>query len=141
MTTVLFPSPVTTFTLDPAERAIYVGTSASMIHQFNLIRSVDGKYQGIGGDPTHPSQQNEQNDIVGHTSEITAISTRFDGTLLVTGDKAGEILVWDVGTRQVLRKVKGQNGRHPKIHANISADYKHIHVSEKRRRFPGMATF
>jgi pre-rRNA-processing protein IPI3 len=112
MTTILFPSPVTTMVIDPAERAIYVGTSASVILQFNLIQQIGGKYESVGGDPSHPlsSANSIQYDFRGHTSDITAMDLSFDATLLVSGDKSGELFVWDIASRQVLRKIKGHNG-------------------------------
>ena len=112
MTTILFPSAVNTLVLDPAERAIYVGSSSSIIHQFHLFQSIGGKYQAIGGDPSHPMQAGEsiQNDFHGHSTEVAAIGLSFDGTLLISGDNSGEIFVWDIGSRQVLRKIKGQTG-------------------------------
>jgi|SRR5579859_1924458 len=112
MTTILFPSPITTFVIDPAERAIFVGTQAGIIHQFNLIQSIGGRYEAVGGDPSHPLNaiDSQSLNFTGHTTEITAINLSFDGTLLVTGDKSGEIFVWDVGSRQVLRKIKGHKG-------------------------------
>src|SRR5271170_992725 len=112
MTTILFPSAVNTLAIDPSERAVYVGTAASVIHQFNLIQSIGGKHESIGGDPSHPLQAGEsiQYEFRGHSTEVTAISLSFDATLLISGDKSGELFVWDIGSRQVLRKIKGQNG-------------------------------
>jgi pre-rRNA-processing protein IPI3 len=112
MTTILFPSAVTVLVLDPAERAIFAGTSSSLIHEFNLVQSIGGKYVSVGGNPSHPLQAGNalQFDFRGHFADITAIALSFDGTLLVSGDKSGEIFVWDVPSRQVLRKIKGQNG-------------------------------
>ena len=112
MTTILFPSGLTALAIDPAERAIFAGTSSSIIHEFNLVQSIGGKYQSVGGNPSHPLQADDgpQFDFRGHSANITAISMSFDGTLLVSGDKSGEIFVWDVPSRQVLRKIKGQNG-------------------------------
>jgi pre-rRNA-processing protein IPI3 len=111
MTTILFPSPLTAMTVDMAERAIFVGTVASVLYQFNLIQSIKGKLESMGGDPTHPlSATDSQSEFRGHSSEVTAIELSFDGALLISGDKAGEIFVWDVGSRQVLRKIKGQKG-------------------------------
>jgi pre-rRNA-processing protein IPI3 len=115
MTTILFPSAVNALVVDSAERAIFVGTASSIIHQFNFIHSTGGKYEPIGGDPSHPLQAREsaKYDFRGHSTEISAINLSFDGTLLVSGDNSGEIFVWDVGSRQVLRKIKGQNGTFP----------------------------
>ena len=112
MTTILFPSTVNTLILDSAERAIYVGTSASIIHQFNLFQSIGGKYEAIGGDSSHLVQavESAQHDFRGHSTEVSAINLSYDGTLLISGDNSGEIFIWDVASRQVLRKIKGQNG-------------------------------
>jgi pre-rRNA-processing protein IPI3 len=111
MTTILFPTAVNTLILDPAERALYVGTSASMLHQFNLFHSHGGKFEAIGGDPSHPIQaESTHNNFRGHSTEVTAVNLSYDGTLLVSGDNSGEIFIWDVGSRQVLKKIKGQTG-------------------------------
>jgi pre-rRNA-processing protein IPI3 len=110
MTTILFPSPVTTFVIDPAERAIFVGTESSIIYQFNLFQSVAGKIQAVGGDPSHPVTADSAQDYPGHTTPITAIALSFDATLLVSGDTSGDIFIWDIGSRQVLRKIKEHKG-------------------------------
>jgi len=111
MTTILFPSGVTALIIDPAERAIFAGTSSSIIHEFSLIQSIGGRYESLGGNPSHPLQAGggSQLDFRGHADTVTAIALNFDGTLLVSGDKSGEIFVWDIPSRQVLRKIKGQN--------------------------------
>jgi pre-rRNA-processing protein IPI3 len=98
--------------IDIAERSIFVGTQNSTIHQFNLIQAAGSKYESIGGDPSHPLNVMDfaQTDFQAHMSEITGLDLSFDGTLLVSGDQAGDVFVWDIGTRQVLRKIKGQKG-------------------------------
>src|SRR5271169_1007848 len=97
-------------TIDIAERCIFVGTQNSTIHQFNLIQAIGGKYESVGGDSAHPLSAKDfpETDFQGHSSAITALELSFDGTLLVSGDQAGEVFIWDIGTRQVLRKIKGQ---------------------------------
>lgn len=108
----MFPSPVNTFTIDPAERAIFVGTSTSDIHQYNLIKSNGGRYEAVGGDPSHPlTVESAQNDFRGHAAPVTAINLSFDGSILVSGDQSGELFIWDIGSRQVLRIIKKQKGR------------------------------
>src|SRR5277367_3825509 len=134
MTTILFPSGVTALVIEPAERAIFAGTSSSIIHQFNLVQSIGGNYESLGGDPSHPLQAGDgpQSDFHGHSTDITAIALSFDGTLLVSGDKSGEIFVWDVGSRQVLRKIKGQSGTVPCSVANDSSGDKYHDIFETR---------
>lgn len=136
MTTIVFPSAINTFVLDPAERAMYVGTLASIIHQFNLFQSIGGKYEAIGGDPSHPVQavESAHHDFCGHSTEVTAINLSFDGTLLISGDNSGEIFVWDVGSRQVLRKIKGQNGTRSLEKINSRSDLEYLNLREAARR-------
>lgn len=63
------------------------------------------------GDPSHPlTADSLQTDFLGHAAPITAINLSFDATLLISGDQSGELFIWDVGSRQVLRKTKGQKG-------------------------------
>jgi pre-rRNA-processing protein IPI3 len=112
--TILFPSALTCMVLDPAERAVYVGTSKSVIHQFTFVEGVGGQYVPVEGDPAYPLQSDSQKtDFVGHSGQISAINLSFDGALLISGDDSGEAFVWDIGSRQVLRKLKGQNGNPP----------------------------
>lgn len=111
MTTILFPSPINSMVIDPAERAFFVGTSSSVIHRFNLVQSIGGRYEAVGGDPSHPlSAESSQNDFLGHSTSISSMSLSFDGSLLISGDQSGELFIWDIGSRQVLRKIKGQKG-------------------------------
>jgi pre-rRNA-processing protein IPI3 len=134
MTTILFPSGVTALVIDPAERAIFVGTSSSILHQFNLVHSIGGKYESLGGDPSHPLEAGDgpQFGFHGHTTDITTIALSFDGTLLVSADKSGEIFVWDVGSRQVLRKIKGHTGTVPRSATNDSSGDEYHNILETR---------
>ena len=134
MTTIMFPSAVKALAVDPGERAIFVGTEKSIIHQFNLVQSFAGKYEAVGGDPSHPLNAGEssQCDFCGHSSEVTAIDLSFDGTLLVSGDKSGDLFIWDVSSRQVLRKIKGNNGILNNVVVNRRPNYVYNHISEAR---------
>jgi WD40 repeat protein len=64
----------------------------------------------VEGDQTHPLQA-RGGEFVGHSAGVTAVNLSFDGSLLVSGDASGEVFVWDIGSHQVLRKLKEQNGK------------------------------
>jgi pre-rRNA-processing protein IPI3 len=135
MTTIVFPAAVNALAIDPAERSIFVGTSASVINQFNLIQFQGGKYEAVGGDPSHPLQATEstQYEFRGHSTDVTALCLSFDGSLIISGDKFGEVFVWDIGSRQVLRKIKGQNGILIHGATDMRPNYQYSYILETRR--------
>ncbi len=45
--------------------------------------------------------------FLGHTAEVTAIAFSPDDLLLATGDLKGNVLLWNIETREIIRKLKG----------------------------------
>ncbi|GAO50267.1 WD40 repeat-like protein [Saitoella complicata NRRL Y-17804] len=108
LTTFVCSGAVTAMTVDPAERAIYAGAPSGSIHLIPLYPSTDaGAVGGLGSIHTLTTSSDV---LTGHESPITALSLSFDATLLVSGDNAGQVLCWDLATRQMVRKFKTHKG-------------------------------
>ncbi|GMM39048.1 chromatin-binding/pre-rRNA-processing protein [Saccharomycopsis crataegensis] len=114
--------PVCSIASDPAFRTLYLGLDNGSIRQVNLFE-IDStkKLRFIGeksrivtleDDPelkwsfmAHQQQENSSN-----TLKITSLDVSFDGTLLVSGDSDGKVLVCDIVTKQSLKSLKPVNG-------------------------------
>ncbi|BFZ64658.1 Pre-rRNA-processing protein ipi3 [Saitoella coloradoensis] len=110
LTTFVCSSAVSAMTVDPAERAIYAGTPSGSINLIPLYSptTADGAIGGMGS--IHTLAASSSDVLTGHESPITALSLSFDATLLVSGDNAGQVLCWDLATRQMVRKFKTHKG-------------------------------
>ncbi|KAI8347035.1 WD40-repeat-containing domain protein [Mortierella sp. GBAus27b] len=130
LTTFLFPTKILALALDPAERYFLAasGTPASssssaneadyLIYQamlykakhaqqgYTTLEAVDGdsglEQIGLGGAKRHGG------DLVfrGHNHPVLRLALNFDGSALVSGDSKGQLIVWDVASRQMVRDVK-----------------------------------
>ncbi|EEB08890.1 WD repeat protein Crb3 [Schizosaccharomyces japonicus yFS275] len=114
LTTIALPVSPICFCCDPAERVLYLGYEKGFItvplfvnpntkkdtsteNSAPYALGGNGKIvDGVEGEP-FPSVQ--------HTSAIQVLTLSFDGSLLISGDAEGTVLVWDVVSKQVLRKI------------------------------------
>ncbi|OLL23080.1 Pre-rRNA-processing protein IPI3 [Neolecta irregularis DAH-3] len=115
LTTIVLPEIPTCLDIDPAERAIYAGCRDGVIRQIDLYHRSrsDGlaSCHAVGGNGSIVSgAQLSIREFKAHSSEITSICLSFDATLLASGDHDGQVYVWDVPTRQVVRKLKSHKG-------------------------------
>lgn len=116
------PHPIQCLTLDPADRACYVGTSQGV---FNLPL-----YYRISGDKiSNLVQETSTNKLFSLVvepqeskdklysrgslqvdkvvdSNATKLQVSLDGTLLITGDKDGHVAIIEIFSKQVLRTVQ-----------------------------------
>ncbi|KAG0323249.1 Pre-rRNA-processing protein ipi3 [Dissophora globulifera] len=137
LTTFLFPTKIMALAFDPAERFFLAasGTPAStsstaneadyLIYQallykskytqqgYSTIEAVDGdsglEQIGLGGAKRNGVRGG---DLVfrGHHHPILRLALNFDGSALVSGDSKGQLMVWDVASRQMVREVKQHKG-------------------------------
>ncbi|WBW73512.1 Rix1 complex WD repeat subunit Crb3 [Schizosaccharomyces osmophilus] len=122
LTTVALNSMPSCMTIDPAERIIYVGNEKGLvwIPLYTSSTALSENNSNVSKNTTIPSSVpsaigglgrvvdvNESKDAhtVTSTSPITTITLSFDASLIITGDKDGVVLVWDVVSRQVLRRL------------------------------------
>ncbi|EPY51825.1 WD repeat protein Crb3 [Schizosaccharomyces cryophilus OY26] len=122
LTTIALNSMPSCMTVDPAERIIYVGNEKGLIWiplYTNSTSLPENNYSTTKG-ATLPSSvpsavggmgrvvdANESKDAhtVSSSSPITTVALSFDASLIITGDKDGNVLVWDIVSRQVLRRL------------------------------------
>lgn len=108
LTTLLTPAAITCMAVDPAERFVYAGTAEGVIHEIRLYK-LDNSVQAIGGmGAIFSADQSETTVYSGHESPISALSLSHDGALLISGAEDGNVFIWDVATKQMIRKAKQQ---------------------------------
>ncbi|KAF9430824.1 Pre-rRNA-processing protein ipi3 [Podila epigama] len=165
LTTFLFPTKIMALAFDPSERFFLAaaGTPAStsataneadyLIYQallfkskhtqqgYTTIESVDGdaglEQIGLGGAKRNGVRGG---DLVfrGHHHPILRLALNFDGSALVSGDNKGNLMVWDVASRQMVREIKQHKGAISSIHTLFQpADlYSNTILAEKPKVAP-----
>lgn len=131
LTTLLFPSFVSSMAVDPTETRLYAGCGKEgLIVQASLYRRKEGSqrsrsaYEAIGGNAVEGGVEHvgiEDNDA-GVTfrsaapespvteNVVTCLSINLDGTLLVAGCGDGTVIVWDTASRQAIRTFSQHKG-------------------------------
>lgn len=99
--TYLLPGVPLCLSLDPADRAIYVGYEDGSLQQLNSYASPAGFLDAVqnGHNATDPVQPPASSiwrlPESSHGSTLT-LDVSFDGTIVVSGHQSGSILSWDV---------------------------------------------
>lgn len=93
--------------VDPAMRALYVGSDEENVVMVPLYRVVEGAYEAVGGAGRVVTVGDER---VFAAPSVTALGVSPDGLALVVGDANGGVVVYDVGTQQVVRRLREVSG-------------------------------
>ncbi|KAK7203676.1 WD40-repeat-containing domain protein [Myxozyma melibiosi] len=107
-TTYVFNGTGTCLALDPAERAIYVGTDSGSIIHIDLYRSSN---DGTGLEYNGGLQRvvNVESDAYArfdsHSAKVLSLDLSFDATQLVSGGEDGVVLLWDISSHQIMKKL------------------------------------
>ncbi|CDK28830.1 unnamed protein product [Kuraishia capsulata CBS 1993] len=114
LTTFVAPWPVTSITIDPAQRCFYAGSAEGSIRQIRLYQAnAEGILAAVGGagrivtlTPDHELRET----FTHHAgAEVTCLDLSIDGMSLVSGDVTGKAFVSDIVTKQVVRRLKPLN--------------------------------
>lgn len=128
MATFTFPAPITAMALDPADRALYAGTTQG-VYNLSLYYHIDNTSSIVNLVQATSSNKNKIYSIVenkvGVTFEakklfsmgqllsivvlqtpVTKLEVSFDGTTLLVGNKYGKISVLEVASKQILRTLQ-----------------------------------
>lgn len=106
LSTLLLPAAINTIAIDSGERYVYAGTDAGLIYEIVLYKQ-ETTVQVIGASGAIiNAHQSASSTFEGHDSSITALALGLDGSTLVSGSQSGEVFVWNVSTKQMIRKLK-----------------------------------
>ncbi|OWB79584.1 hypothetical protein B5S32_g3812 [[Candida] boidinii] len=118
LTTFVCPYPVSSITCDPAYRSLYVGFNNGKIRQIPLfapVSKLSNVFEAVGGcgkiitidtDPELKYTFTHFNDGDANGNDVTKLEISIDGTSLITGDSKGRLLVVDIITKQIKKKLK-----------------------------------
>ncbi|KAJ9067626.1 Pre-rRNA-processing protein ipi3 [Entomophthora muscae] len=115
LATFLLPSAAITLAVDAKETTLVVGCTNGLIYQLPLYKGIknipdqplrsnigDGKVLSVDA-PASNTEDPSHACFKGHESSITSVLFDFTGTKLISGDKSGQVIVWDVASRQPIR--------------------------------------
>ncbi|ETN45671.1 uncharacterized protein HMPREF1541_09504 [Cyphellophora europaea CBS 101466] len=100
--TVLLPSAPTCLTLDPADRAIYLGDTSGKVTSVDLL-SLGKTGMPKPSDTSLPVQVGEEDQWTpaSDPGSCHTIALTYDATALLSGHENGSILKWDIAKRKV----------------------------------------
>ncbi|KAI8368005.1 WD40-repeat-containing domain protein [Choanephora cucurbitarum] len=127
LTTFLFPKAVSNVIMDPSETVLFAACEDKIYsvdlyrrHQdqtysINTVESLGGmgRVESVGIRSLQSGQNQDSTTgsvFAGHTGNITSLTLSFDGTLLISGGEDSQCIVWDVPSRQPLRKFESHKG-------------------------------
>ncbi|CAG8546894.1 4348_t:CDS:2 [Funneliformis mosseae] len=122
LTTFIFPTAITCIIVDPAERMFFGGGSNNLIYQVYLYRRRESSnYNAFGEEMSSVGGAGSIEDISsiddekgnlfkGHNSAITALALSYDASLLLAGSKDGTLMIWDISSKQMIKKFSHHKG-------------------------------
>lgn len=97
--TLIFTEPLTSVIFDAPCWNLYIGCNSGLIRHFNLInppRTIE-----------HHADENEpEAKLVGHVKKVTCLSLNLSANVLASGSEDFSVLLWEVHTRQILRRME-----------------------------------
>ncbi|ORZ04262.1 WD40-repeat-containing domain protein [Absidia repens] len=123
LTTFLFPKAVSCIAINPSETILFAACGNDIYsvdlykrrqqQTYNAAQSLGGlgKVEAVGVHSSSGASSSSLGSMFsGHTGLIHSLSLSFDGTILISGSEDGNCIVWDVASRQSLRKFESHKG-------------------------------
>lgn len=109
LTTLTTPAKVRTLAVDPVERAVYAAEESGVrVIPLYRLEPRTNRLQAVGGGGDVVSC--DDCSVLETPSGPTALDLRLDATNLAVGDAEGVVSIWDIGTLQLVRKLKPIKG-------------------------------
>ena len=102
--TIRFSAPLTSLTVDSAERAVFAGSQEGIISQFELYGD------GLSSSSLATTVSSEVL-FKGHQHAVTCLGLTIESNLLISASDAGDINLWDVCTAQLLSTLRPPGGK------------------------------
>ncbi|KAK9448453.1 WD40-repeat-containing domain protein [Limtongia smithiae] len=107
--TFVFGGSLTSIAVDPAERAMYIGSSDGSIYYVELYKSQQEDFDlaYVGGlQRSIQISKDTPLKFAQHEGKVLCLDLSFDATELISGGADGSLIIWDIATRQVLHSTK-----------------------------------
>lgn len=141
LSTFILSAPIESATLDPANRAVYVGLNTGEIRIIPLykINANTSVLESVGGNKkivTVEADPELKNTFVHHQQNqeaaVTQLKMSLDGSSIVSGDSIGRVFVSDIVTRQVLKTFVPCNGSISVLSVN-TCPYETVNATDAAR--------
>ncbi|ODQ64091.1 WD40 repeat-like protein [Nadsonia fulvescens var. elongata DSM 6958] len=116
LSTFILSDKPSALSVDPAERMIYVGQLLGGVRIIPLYETnkFSGSLEAVGGARRIITLDADHNNawtlITSAPTAITALALSFNGLNIITGSQSGDVIVWDLTSRQIIRTLKSHRG-------------------------------
>lgn len=102
--TFLLPSSATCTTLDPVDRAFYVGYEDGSVQSVELYKNNSAQHPlhdaSLQSTPAQPSAEDRWLPPLAGMGEVESLTLSYDGMVLLSGYQNGKVISWNVGRRK-----------------------------------------
>lgn len=112
LATLSFPVAIERVLMDCAETTVVAGGRDGCLYLVDLAadpQEIQERttlvYDGEGAEATTTLSPGRYQ-LSGHAAAVTGIALSMDETLLVSGDREGNVIIWNLGSRQIIRRIR-----------------------------------
>lgn len=107
--TFLLPSVATSITVDPADRAFYVGYDSGNVQRVDFYETISAQHplydQRLQSAPSQINTEHQWSNPSADNGSATSLALSYDGMTLYSGHPNGSVLAWDVARGKFSSKV------------------------------------